>query len=149
MNLEGLLLGLHVLGVAAWVGGMAFALLILRPSLSVLEPPQRLLVHGEVFRRFFRLVWHVIPIVLLSGYLLLFVYRGGFAGAAWNVHVMHLTGLAMTAVFVAIVVGPWQAFRAASNAVERIAEAARIRRLVMVNLVLGALTIVVAALNPS
>jgi uncharacterized membrane protein len=31
-----LLLAVHLLGAAIWVGGMAFALLVLRPSLTVL-----------------------------------------------------------------------------------------------------------------
>ena len=134
------LMALHLLGAAAWVGGMAFALLVLRPSLAVLEGPQRLALHREVFRRFFRLIWHVMPIVLLTGYAMLFGYLGGFAHAGWPVHVMHLLGWVMTGVFVAIVVGPWRAMRAApsAEAVERI------RRLVMLNLLLGTLTLIVA-----
>ena len=53
-----LLKAIHLLGAAIWVGGMFFALLVLRPSLSVLEPPARLALHGAVFSRFFRIVWH-------------------------------------------------------------------------------------------
>lgn len=141
MNWLGVLLALHLLGAAAWVGGMAFALLVLRPSLGVLAPPQRLALHGEVFRRFFRLVWHAMPLVLLTGYAMLFGVLGGFAGVNWAVHLMHLLGLVMTAVFLAIVFGPWRAMRAAPSA-----EAVdRIRRLVQVNLLLGTLTLIVAA----
>ena len=36
------LLALHVLGAVLWVGGMFFALMVLRPSLAALSPPQRL-----------------------------------------------------------------------------------------------------------
>lgn len=135
-----LLLALHLIGAAAWVGGMAFALLVLRPSLAVLDGPQRLALHREVFRRFFRMVWHVMPIVLLTGYAMLFGWLGGFAHVGWPVHVMHLLGWVMTAVFLAIVFGPWRTMRAApsAEAVERI------RRLVMLNLLLGTLTLIVA-----
>jgi len=136
-----LLLALHLIGVVAWVGGMAFALLVLRPSLAVLEPPQRLALHREVFRRFFRMIWHVMPLVLLSGYAMLFGYLGGFAHAAWPVHVMHLLGLVMAVVFLAIYFGPWRAMRQAPSA----EAVGRIRRLVMVNLLLGVLTLIIAA----
>lgn len=141
MNWLGVLLALHLLGAVAWVGGMAFALLVLRPSLTALAPPQRLALHAEVFRRFFRLIWHAMPLVLLTGYAMLFAVLGGFTHVNWAVHVMHLLGLVMTAVFLAIVFGPWRAMRAAPSpeAVDRI------RRLVQVNLLLGTLTLIVAA----
>jgi uncharacterized membrane protein len=58
---------LHVIFAALWVGGMAFAILALRPALAVLEPPQRLALMGRVHKRFFLIVWHAMPIVLLSG----------------------------------------------------------------------------------
>jgi len=135
------LLALHLIGAVAWVGGMAFALMVLRPALAVIEPGPRLALHREVFRRFFRMVWHVMPVVLLSGYAMLFGYLGGFAHAGWPVHVMHLFGLVMAGVFLAIYFGPWRAMRAAP-AVEAVG---RIRRLVLVNLLLGTATLIVAA----
>jgi len=42
MIVWGLVLALHILGAVVWVGGMFFALLVLRPGLSVLAPAQRL-----------------------------------------------------------------------------------------------------------
>lgn len=135
------LLALHLIGAVAWVGGMAFALLVLRPSLAVLEPPQRLALHTEVFRRFLRLIWHLMPLVLLTGYLMLFGFLGGFAHVRWPVHVMHLLGLLMTAVFLVIYFGPARALRAAPS----LESVGRIRKLVLVNLVLGTLTLIVAA----
>ena len=53
-----LLYALHVLGAVLWVGGMAFALLALRPALAELEPPARLALHEGALRRFFLIVWH-------------------------------------------------------------------------------------------
>lgn len=138
----------HVLFAVLWVGGMAFALLALRPSLAALEPAQRLALMGGVHRRFFLLVWHAMPIVLLSGYYLLFGHYGGFRGAGWHVHLMHLAGLLMGAVFLAIVTGPWRQMRAALAARDVAAAAAaneRIRQLVLLNLSLGLLTVAVAA----
>jgi uncharacterized membrane protein len=136
-----LVLALHILCAVLWVGGMFFALAVLRPSLAALEPPQRLALHTQVFRRFFRVVWHAMPLLLLSGYVMLFGQYGGFAFAAWNVHLMHLLGLIMAGVFVVIVVGPYARFRAGdAKAVESI------RKLILVNLVLGLVTVVVATL---
>lgn len=139
---------LHVLAAVLWVGGMAFALLALRPSLGLLPPPARLTLLGAVLRRFFLIVWHAVPILLLTGYALLFGWYGGFAGVIWTVHVMHLTGLIMAAIYLLLFFGPWQKMRAAL-AKEAWAEAAaahdRVRRLVTVNLLLGLLTVAVAA----
>jgi uncharacterized membrane protein len=143
MIVWGLVLALHIVGAVVWVGGMFFALLILRPSLSVLAPAQRLALHGQVFRRFFRVVWHAMPLILLTGYAMLFGLYGGFAGVDWGVHVMHLLGLIMAAVFVAIVFGPYAQFRASPSP----AATEAIRRLILINLVLGLITVVVAAIS--
>jgi uncharacterized membrane protein len=139
---------LHVLFAVLWVGGMAFAILALRPALAALEPTQRVALMGGVHRRFFLIVWHAMPIVLLSGYWLLFGHYGGFRGAGWHVHLMHLTGLLMAAIYVAIFTGPWKQMRAALAAGDVKAAAAandRVRQMVMLNLGLGLLTVGVAA----
>ncbi len=141
--LADLMLALHLLGAVLWVGGMGFALLVLRPSLAAVDPAQRMGLHREVFRRFFRLVWHVMPVMILTGYAMIFMVYGGFAGLAWNINAMNLIGLVMAGLFVAIAVGPWRRFRAADDAVAL----AQIRRLVTVNLALGLLSVVVAALR--
>jgi uncharacterized membrane protein len=138
----GLVLALHILGAVVWVGGMFFAILVLRPGLSVLAPAQRLELHAEVFRRFFLIVWHAMPLILLTGYAMLFGLYGGFAGVDWGIHIMHLLGLIMAAIFVAIVFGPYARFRAAPTP----AGADAIRKLLLVNLVLGLVTIMVAGL---
>ena len=146
--LGSLFYALHVLGAVAWVGGMVFAILVLRPALGVLEPPQRLALHEAVLKRFFLIVWHAMPILLLTGYLLLFGWYGGFRGAGWHIHVMHLTALLMAGVFLTIVTGPWREFRTArarGDAAGAATQVDRIRQLVTMNLALGLLTVAVAA----
>jgi uncharacterized membrane protein len=135
------LLVLHLLGAVLWVGGMFFALMVLRPSLGAVPPEQRLELHRQVFRRFFRLIWHVMPIMLITGFAMVFVVDGGFSGVRWNVHLMMLLGLVMSAIFVALFFGPWAALRRGGDA----ALVDRIRMLIQVNLVLGLIVIVVAA----
>lgn len=143
-----LLYALHVLGAALWVGGMGFALLALRPALAQLEPPARLAVHEGALRRFFLIVWHAMPALLLTGWALMFFWYGGFRGSGWHIHLMHLTGLVMAAVFAALFFGPWRGFRAARAAGDLPGAAAKadtVRRLVTVNFALGLLTVAVAA----
>jgi uncharacterized membrane protein len=143
MTLWGLVLALHILCAVLWVGGMFFALYVVRPGLLSLSSEQRLELHAEVFRRFFRVVWHTMPLILLSGYAMLFGLYGGFAGVDWGVHLMHLLGLLMAAIFVAIVFGPYARFRAQPTP----AGVDAIRRLVLASLLLGVVTIAIASIS--
>jgi uncharacterized membrane protein len=140
-------LAVHVLCAVIWVGGMFFAYLVLRPSLGVLEPVQRIALHTQVFRRFFLVIWHAMPLILLSGFTMLFVFDGGAAGAAWNINAMMLVGLVMSAVFVLIIFGPYARFRRTTDRATAVASIDRIRKLIGANLVLGIITVVVAAMR--
>ena len=147
MNIWGWVLALHVLCAVIWVGGMFFAYVVLRPSLLVLEPIQRIALHTQVFRRFFLVVWHVMPLILLSGFGVLFGFYGGPANVPWNINVMMLLGLIMSAVFLLIVFGPYARFRRTTDRNTAAAAIDRIRKLIAVNLVLGIVTVVVALLR--
>lgn len=144
MTFLSVLKAVHLLGAVLWVGGMFFAYLVLRPSLAVLEPPQRMLLYAQVFKRFFLIVWHAMPLIILTGFLMLFGYYGGMEHAAWNVHVMLLLGLVMAAVFMGIVFGPYKAFKSTNDRAEMAAAADTIRKLIALNLVLGLVTVVIA-----
>jgi uncharacterized membrane protein len=137
------LLVLHLLGAVVWVGGMFFALMVLRPALAVLEPAARMGLLLAVLRRFFGIIWIAMPLMLLTGYWMVFAAFGGFADTPWNVDVMMLLGLIMSGVFVWLVVGPWRKFRAAPSP----ATMDPVRRLVHANLGLGLITVVIAALG--
>ena len=143
-----LLIALHNLAAVVWVGVIFFAYMVLRPSAGPLEPPARLAMWRRVFGRFFPWVWASIAILLISGYTMLFVHFGGFAGAGLHINVMQLTGIVMTLLFLHLYFAPWRRF---SRAVEAgaLQDAAKqlnqIRRIVAVNLVLGLLTVAVGA----
>jgi uncharacterized membrane protein len=118
--------------------------------MAFLESPLRLALHEQVFRRFFLIVGYVVPIMLVTGVAMEFLFYGGFATTPWPLQVMTVTGLAMAVLFVVIVAGPWRTLRRAlargdtplaGEAVQRI------RRLVTVNLALGVLTAIVAMLD--
>jgi uncharacterized membrane protein len=141
-----ILVTLHVLAAVVWVGGMFFAYMVLRQSVGPLEPAVRLTLWHRVFCHFFPWVWVSIILLLLSGYGMLFVYFGGFAGAPPHVYVMQATGALMMLLFLHLFFVPWRRF---GYAIERNAfsEAAkqlgRIRQIVAINLVLGLLTVIV------
>src|SRR5882762_4005158 len=101
---------LHLLCAVLWVGGMFFAYVVLRPSLAAIEPPQRMLLHTQVFRKFFLVIWHAMPVILLTGFAMLGLI-GGMATAPWQIHAMLALGLLMAAVFLAIFFGPYRQFR--------------------------------------
>ena len=130
-----------MLSAVVWVGGMAFALLVLRPALPVSIPPQSngaacpgvpALLPDDLARD---------AALLLTGYWMLFGL-GGFVAANWDVHMMHLLGLAMAAVFVAIWFGPYQRFRAGQGRAMSV-----IRPMIFANMLLGLATVVIAALG--
>jgi uncharacterized membrane protein len=117
---------------------------VLRPSLAVLEPPQRMLLHGQVFRRFFLVVWHVMPLIILTGLIMLFRYYGGMSHVTWSVHAMLGLGLVMAAVFIAIVFGPYRQFRRTADRAAMVSALDSIRMLIGINLMIGIATIVIA-----
>jgi uncharacterized membrane protein len=148
MRLHLLMLFLHLLGVVLWVGGMAFAYLCLRPALAVLPPPQRLGLMRDVLGRFFPLVWVALGCILVSGAAMLLRIGMRQAPGAW--HLMLVTGLVMTGIFLSIWFGPWKRLVAAVARDDWAAGAQAldvIRRRVGLNLVLGLATMAVATLG--
>ncbi len=143
--LWGLVLALHLLAMTVWVGGMAYTLLVLRPSLGLLDQTQRNSVHLQTLTRFFRLVWHVMPLVLASGWAMLFFREGGFANPDWHINTMQGLAIVMAAVFLYAYFGP---FRKARRAIRpQPATFESIRSLVSLNLVIGVAIVVVASLG--
>jgi uncharacterized membrane protein len=143
-----LLVALHVLAAVIWVGGMFFAYMVLRPSAGPLEPPLRLALWSRVFGRFLPWVWASAAVLLASGYAMLFLGFGGFAGAPPHINVMQVTGILMMVLFLHLYFAPWRRFSRAVEAgafPDAGAVLNQIRRIVAMNLVLGLVTVVVGA----
>jgi uncharacterized membrane protein len=136
---------LHLLFAVLWVGGMFFAYVVLRPSMAAIEAPQRMLLHTRVFKKFFLVVWHAMPIILLSGFAMI-ALRWDMATAPWQIHAMMGLGLLMAAVFLAIFFGPYRQFRRTIDRNRMASSLDSIRKLIGVNLILGLLTVIVAGL---
>jgi uncharacterized membrane protein len=142
------LVALHALAAVIWVGGMFFAYMALRPAAGPLEPPSRLALWRRVFGRFFPWVWASIVLLLGSGYAMVFMRFGGFAGAPLHVNVMQATGILMMLLFMHLYFAPWRRFSRAVDAgtwTEAAASLNQIRVIVAVNLVLGLVTVIVGA----
>ncbi|MFA7665010.1 MAG: hypothetical protein WCY32_02690 [Burkholderiaceae bacterium] len=142
---------LHLSAVVVWVGGMYFAHFCMRPAaLATLEPAQRLAMMAAALGRFFPAVG--VSLVLLWGSgLAMFAelsLAGGRPPLSWSL--MAAIALLMTVVFAVIWLRRHRALRAAlADGRLKTAAAALdgIRRLVMLNLMLGFLTIAVATLG--
>ena len=140
---------LHILSAVLWVGGMFFAHQVLRPvAVQQFEPPQRLKLWTQVFRRFFPWVWVCIVLLLLSGYWMVFRLFGGMSGIGLHIHIMQALGWRMILLFLLLYFAP---FRRLKEAVitEQWPEAGKrlnqIRLIVGINLVLGLVVIAIAA----
>lgn len=138
----------HLVAVVVWIGGMFFAHLCLRPAALALPPPQRLPLMAAALGRFFAQVTVALVLLWASG--LAMMAQTGFGASAPAWHAMMGVALVMTGIFVVIrlvryprlvagvAAGDWPAAAAALNA---------IRVLVVVNLLLGLLTIAIATLG--
>ncbi|ARQ03031.1 hypothetical protein CAK95_17250 [Pseudorhodoplanes sinuspersici] len=142
------LLGAHILAAVFWVGGMAFAYTILRPAAGAIEPPVRLILWRDVFKRFLPWVALAIVALLASGYGMMFLTFGGFHKAPLFVHVMQGTGVAMMLIYLHLYFAPWRRMQVAvQDAQWPLAgrQLASIRKLVAINLVLGIVTVLVGS----
>jgi len=142
-------IALHLLSAVIWVGGMFFAHSALRPAAAqVLEPPLRLELWVQVFRRFFVWVWLSIVILLATGYWMVFKYFGGFAVAGMDIQIMHGAGIIMVLIYLRVFFGPYRRLRQAvivqdyPLAGEQLNQ---IRKLVGLNTLIGLLVIIVAS----
>jgi uncharacterized membrane protein len=144
--LRQLLILLHLLGAIVWIGGMFFAYFCLRPAAAdVLDPPKRLPLWASTFARFLPYTAVAVVVLLATGGAML--SQAGFGGAPVGWHIMMSLGLVMAAVFAyvyAVLFAKLKA-RCAESAWPAAAQVLNsIRRLVALNLVLGACAVVAA-----
>ncbi len=139
------LLAIHVLSSVVWVGGMFYALVVLRPALSVLDAAPRLQIHMLTLKRFFLVVWHAMPLMLLTGW-------GMIVAAGWDmghlpVYVNAMQGLAlvMAGIFLFTYFVPFRRLRRAIRPGPELLN--RIRLLVTANLVLGVVVVLIGTLG--
>src|SRR5215471_13345227 len=126
---------LHILGAVVWVGGMFAIYVCLRPA-------------RVTFQKFFPWVWTAILLLLASGYSMVFIVFGGFAGAGLHVHLMQGIGWLMIALFLWLFHGPWRVVKRAVDAEDWPSAGTsldRIRQIIAVNRPLGLIVVVIGA----
>jgi len=134
---------LHLFSAVIWVGGMFFALFVLRPASGPLDPPVRLGLWLRVLDGFFAWVFAAIVVLLLTGFTMIFEIFGGFGGVQLYVNLMMAIGIVMMLLFLHLFFAPWRRFRAAMAAGDNPGAAAQlnqIRMIVAINLILGLVT---------
>jgi uncharacterized membrane protein len=139
---------LHIFSAVVWVGGMFFALIVLRPASGPLEASARLALWHRVFARFFLWVFAAIILLLISGYAMVFWVFGGFADIGLHINLMQAIGIVMILIFLHLYFAPWKRFRtamAAGNTAAAAAQLNQIRILVTINLILGLVVVAIGS----
>lgn len=96
---------LHVLAIVAWVGGMFFVMLALRPAAQALEPPLRLQLMRDALGRFFAVVSASAVLSLVTGVWMIgrvaraTVQSGNAFTMPIEWHLMTVLGVVMVAVY--------------------------------------------------
>ena len=141
---------LHLLAAVIWVGGMFFAYLAVRPALADLDTQGRARLWRGMFQRFFPWVWACIAALLGSGFYLVFTGFDGLAGLPGFIHVMMGLGILMMLLFGHLFFGPYrrlqQAVAAGDDALAQTAMG-KIRKVMLVNLILGIVVVLDATLG--
>src|SRR5579862_8199951 len=101
----------HILSAVVWVGGMFFALVVLRPASAPLDPPVRLGLWLRVLDGFFAWVFAAIVLLLLSGFTMVSALFGGFDKLGLYVQLMMAIGIVMMLIFLHLYFAPWRRFR--------------------------------------
>ncbi|MBF0428663.1 MAG: hypothetical protein HQL94_07035 [Magnetococcales bacterium] len=141
---------LHILAALIWVGGMFFALLILRPSAQSLDLPSRVGLWSQVLSRFIPMVWLAVIIQLVTGYWMIFLMFGfgEVATVTLHIRIMEILGWIMITLFLIFY------FKAFLPMKQRMGELLipeaglyieRGRKIMQINLVLGIVVISVVA----
>lgn len=150
--MHNLLLALHVFAAVIWVGGMFFAHLSLRPAALELEMIPRIELWHRVLKRFFFWVWVSVILLPVSGYGFAYSFFGGVSEAGRHVLIMQILGWSMIFIFIGMY---FRYFKRMQKMIkERLMPEAglylnRIRVVVLVNLILGVVTILVASAGRS
>ena len=143
---------IHLVAGILWMGGMAFMLFALRPAAAaLLQPPERLMLMGSVWKRFFPIVLVSILALFTTGTnLYTTTFRAikaatgqGSVPTGWNI--MLAAGLLMMVIFAYIY---WFAFAKFKRAMAELdwpvagRAAAKVNTAMIVNFALGWLAIV-------
>ncbi|QDH16211.1 hypothetical protein [Swingsia samuiensis] len=138
-----LVLAMHLLSMTYWVGGSIYSSLVVRSTVSLLDPNPKASVLLQNYTRFFKGLWQVVPFALLSGWALIF-HEGGFANVNWPINLMQVIGLVMAIIFFVTARGPFLKARRALRPQVSLFNTLQKRTALMA--ILGVINIIVASM---
>jgi uncharacterized membrane protein len=143
----------HGMAAVAWVGGIFFAYMALRPAaMKTLEPSMRAKLWQSAYSHFFPWVWVMIGLLLLTGYADLFTRLGGFQNDALYLQLMHGIGLFMVIAFAYLYFGLYRQLTEAVDAEDTGKAAsvmAKARPVMATNLTLGLIVTAIGIAGPA
>ncbi len=141
---------LHLLAAVIWVGGMFFAVYVMRLAAAPMEPPERVALWGRGFQKFFPWVWIAVLLLPATGYYMVFAGYSGFKDLPLPYHVMHGLGWLMIALYLHLWFAPYARFKKAlaeNNVPEAGNNLNQIRIIVTTNLWLGLVNVALGVLG--
>lgn len=141
---------LHLLAAVIWVGGMFFAVYVMRLAAAPMEPPERVALWGRGFQKFFPWVWIAVLLLPATGYYMVFTGYSGFKDLPLPYHVMHGLGWLMIALYLHLWFAPYARLKKAlaeNNVPEAGNNLNQIRIIVTTNLWLGLVNVALGVLG--
>lgn len=151
MLINALAIILHLIAINIWVGGMFFIIVVLGKVVSTLEIPEQHTFWLHILERFFIWVWLAVIVLLGSGIGMIFYRYGGPTASPVYVLVMAGFGITMATIFFIIYFLFYRRFQRELRAgnKEGVRQQLRIiRRLSIVNMVLGLCVVIVIGGGP-
>lgn len=143
---------LHLIAINIWVGGMFFIIMVLGKVVSTLEIPEQHTFWLQLLKRFFIWVWLAVIALIGSGMGLIFYKFGGPASSPIYVLIMASFGIMMASLFFIIYFVFYRNFQRELRAgnLKGVRHQLRIiRRLGIVNMLLGLCVVIVIGGGPS
>lgn len=137
-------LTLHIIGIITWVGGGGFIVTVTRASVRALDAVQRHNVILAVLTRYFRILWPVMLLTLVTGWLLV-TRIGRFSALPWPINAMQGAALLMAILFISCYFGPFRTARRAIRSKPKTLRAIYYRLILMI--ALGVVAIVAGVIN--
>ena len=141
----------HLVAINIWVGGMFFIIIVLGKVVSTLEEPVQLAFWQHTLKRFFVWVWFAVIGLLGTGIGMILYRFGDLTITPWYILVMASLGISMVCIFMVIYFIFYRKFERefnAGNIEEGRYQLHMIRRLGIINMVLGFCVVVVIGGSP-
>lgn len=148
MPLASVALAVHAAAAVFLVGGLMFALIILKPGAQALDERANLTLWRDSLRRFLARSWIAVVLLLASGYGLIHLIYGSLPSAPRFVRAMGALALAIAAVLAYVQFFPWRAFReavAASTWPTATRKVSEVRTALAILMVLGLLAVLIGS----